>query len=292
MNVAQGDARGRRAGIARMLALVFAAWSLGTAGWFAVDDPSVIRWVVAALLAGLGTASLVLAPLHDRPWVRTAVVAGHCVMIPLTFVLTIVAGSNLLYVGMALSTAILVTLRPRFRRMRPPARKVWLTLHVGFSVGWLGAALAMVVLSVVGATTSDLALRHYAYAFMHVFDLTIVIPLVLLSIITGLVVSLGTQWGLVKHWWVTIKFGISLGIVATAAVWENFLVRGLAEETAANPALDAAGRDWQLAACMIAFVIALWTATTLSVVKPGGRTRWGRRELAPRRREPVPAPSA
>lgn len=84
--------------------------------------------------------------------------------------------------------------------LRPRTRKLWLTLHVGFSVGWLGAAMAMLVLAIVGARTSDLDLRHYAYEIMHVFDLAIVIPLVLLSLITGLVVSLGTKWGLVRHW--------------------------------------------------------------------------------------------
>ncbi|MGH8573007.1 MAG: hypothetical protein ACREX8_10600 [Gammaproteobacteria bacterium] len=265
----------------RALSIGFTGFAVTTAAWLGTGDSGAVRGSVAVFLAVLGAASLVLGLLYGRrPIARQILIGVHFPLIVILFVLSIVAGSSLLLLGVALSVVILAALRPRFRRMRPHARKFWLTLHVGFSVGWLGAGLGMVVLSLVGATTSDLALRHSSYELMHIFDLTLVIPLVLLSISTGLVVSLGTQWGLIKHWWVLIKFGISIGIVAVAAVWENFLVRGLATDTGIDPAVDAAGRDWQLAGCMLGFVIALWVATTLSVTKPGGRTRWGKRDRA------------
>ena len=82
--------------------------------------------------------------------------------------------------------------------------------------------MAMVVLSVTGLVTDDAALREHAYAFMHIFDLAIVIPLVLLSIITGLVVSMGTHWGLVKNWWVLAKFVGALGVLGFASLKEIF----------------------------------------------------------------------
>lgn len=123
-------------------------------------------------------------------------------------------------------------------------------------------------------------MRHNAYAIMHIFDLALVIPLVLLSILTGLVVSLGTHWGLIKNWWVLTKFILALGIVTMASVKENFWVRGLAEKTATSPAADLGGVDLKLAVCMVAFCAALWSATALSIYKPWGRTPWGERQLA------------
>jgi hypothetical protein len=39
------------------------------------------------------------------------------------------------------------------------------------------------------------ALRHEVYRIMHIFDLVLVIPIVLLSLLSGLVVSLFTKWG-------------------------------------------------------------------------------------------------
>lgn len=278
----------------RVLSIGFTGFALTTGAWLGVGEGSAVRVSAAVFLAVLGAASLVLGLRYGRrPISRQILIGMHSALVVVLFVLSIVVSSSLLLLGLVLSIATLVALHPRFPRLRPRARKVWLTLHVGFSVGWLGAGLGMVVLSLVGATTTDLALRHASYALMHIFDLTLVIPLVLLSIITGLVVSLGTQWGLIKHWWVLIKFGISLGIVAVAAAWENFLVRSLATDTGIAPAVAADGRGWQLAGCLLGFVIALWVATTLSVWKPGQRTRWGKRDLPARQtRARVPSGAA
>lgn len=112
---------------------------------------------------------------------------------------------------------------------------------------------------------------------MHLFDLTIVIPLVLLSIVTGLVVSFGTHWGLVRHWWILAKFALAVGIVTVASVWENYWVRGLVAKTAADRGAVLDGIDMRLAVCMVGFSVALWIATILSVYKPWGRTPWGQR---------------
>jgi hypothetical protein len=168
-------------------------------------------------------------------------------------------------------------LQPEFPKLSQRLRKVFLTLHVGFAVSWLGVSIAMLVLSVTGLVAEDLDLRHHAYNFMHIFDPAIVIPLVLLSIITGLVVSMGTHWGLVKTWWVLAKFVGALGILGFASLKENFWVRELAEKTAANRGADLGGVDLKLAVCIGVFCAALWTATILSIYKPWDRTPWGER---------------
>ncbi len=142
--------------------------------------------------------------------------------------------------------------------------------------GWFGMALAMSGLSVVGVL-NDGALAQSAWALMHLFDLALVIPLVLASIATGLVLSLWTPWGLVQHWWVLAKFVISVSIVAVAASWESFIVRALAEEP---PVLSAAQRHehaLQLMVCMLSFSVSLALATWLSTWKPNALTPWRRR---------------
>lgn len=170
-----------------------------------------------------------------------------------------------------------------FPKLSPALRKFWLTLHVGFSVSWLGMSAAMTGLSLIGLLTNDAALRQATYAIMHLFDLTLIIPLVLLSLITGLMVSLGTPWGLFHYWWVVVKLLISLGIVGFAAVQENFWVRGLAEQTARQPASNVHTVALALVICMVSFFVALWIATILSIYKPWGRTAWGERQHAQRK---------
>ncbi|MGH3984583.1 MAG: hypothetical protein ACRDST_18340 [Pseudonocardiaceae bacterium] len=239
-------------------------------------------FAVVACVAALGNVLLAVRLPAQPAGVRRVALWVSWWMIPVFIVFSVPAPPALL--GLASSAAVLAFLRPRFGRLRPRSRKLWLTLHVGFSVGWLGAAMAMLVLAIVGASTSDLLLRHHAYEIMHIFDLAIVIPLVLLALITGLVMSLGTKWGLVRYWWVLAKFVIALSIPLFAAVQESFWVREAVAGTRANPAVDLAGTDVRLWVCFIAFSLLLWTATALSSYKPWGHTWWYQRPL--RAREP------
>jgi hypothetical protein len=95
-----------------------------------------------------------------------------------------------------------------------------------------------------------------------------VLPLALGSLVTGVVLSLGTKWGLVKHRWVLVKFVLTvIAVVAT-----TFSLRAGLHE-AADGVVGAAGGDVFAAACVsLAFYV---FNTVLSVFKPWGRTRWG-----------------
>ncbi|WP_340682674.1 hypothetical protein LCL61_28945 [Amycolatopsis coloradensis] len=199
----------------------------------------------------------------------------HLLFIPVQFLFSFPGPLPL--AGMVFSAVILGLLRPTFPRLSPGKRKLWVMLHVGLSVSWLGIAISMVVLSTVGYATENAELRHGAYELMHIFDLFIVIPTMMLSIITGLVVSLGSKWGLAKHWWVLLKLVIALGIPAVAIV-ESQWVQELAERTL-DPAAEPGATGLTLMICMIVFSAALWTATYLSVFKPGGKTRWGKKNI-------------
>lgn len=161
----------------------------------------------------------------------------------------------------------------RRRQLRPAGRRLWLTLHVGFSVSWLGSSMIMLMLAIIGASTSDLALRKHTYAIMYIIDLSIVISLMVLSVTTGLVLSLGTRWGLVRHWWVLVKFVIAVSISVFAAVQENIWVGDAVAATEADPAVDLAGTDVRLWACFVVFSLLLWFTTALSSYKPWGKTR-------------------
>lgn len=236
-------------------------------------------------MGAIGYAAAVAVSLYGAATLsRRPLIGFHLAFIPLQFLFAF--PNPLPNLGMLLSVLILVGLRPRFPRLSPRARKVWLTLHVGISVGWLGLSLGMVTLALTGLLADTHTLRYGAYQIFHIFDLVIVIPSVLLTIITGLVVSLGTKWGLVKHRWVLTKFAISLVIPVVAGV-ESRWVAELITRTE-NPTAEPGALGGWLAAVVGCFAALLWTATILSIVKPWGRTRWGRKELTTRRRTPAP----
>ena len=236
------------------------------------SDFAVIRTMA---LAGYGVAVLlsVVAGLRWHRGGRRLAIGLHLALAPLQFLFSI--PDTLALAGMAFSVTILALSKPRFPRLAPRTRKVWLILHIGVSAGWLGVALTMTALAITGSVASSHSVRHGAYELLEIVDLAAAIPSMALSIITGLVISLGTKWGLVRWWWVITKFAISLTIPVLAGSLESSLADELALRTA-DPGGRPGGAGIALTACLAGFTVALWAATILSVLKPWPRTRWGR----------------
>jgi len=98
---------------------------------------------------------------------------------------------------------------------------------------------------------------------------------------TGVVQSLGTTWGLLRHYWVLIK--LVLTVVSTVVLLIHTRPVGLmAHESAA---MNLGGGDLvqarvQLIVAGAAAVVVLLLATVLSIYKPRGVTRYGLRRLA------------
>jgi hypothetical protein len=257
----------------------YAGYAVPAGLWLGSRDGLLVETgAVCSLLAG--AVSLLLALRFDRPATRRQVIGLHSALVPTQFVLSI--PSNLPLAGLLVSTVILVLIRPVFPRLRPKPRKFFLTLHVGFSVGWLGSTMVMTALAVVGLVTPDDGLRHHIYRIMHVLDLVVVIPVVVLSVLTGLVVSLFTHWGLARHWWVFTKFALSISIPVVAGI-QHFWISDLIARTAADPQATPDSLGVRLLVCFIGYAAVLWTSTVLSVYKPAGKTPWARAEKVERR---------
>jgi hypothetical protein len=181
---------------------------------------------------------------------------------------------------LVLLTGLLLTTHQSKRRMSRRRRKLVLTLHVGSSVGWLGAAIAMTVLLVAGLVTGNPALRHSAFTFMHVYDLAVMIPLGYLALITGVLLSVGTNWGLLKHWWIVVKLVLTVAVLVFAGVFTSGWVLEAVARTAEDPMADLGTLAVQLVANVVAFNVVFWTNTTVSVFKPWGLTPRGQHKLA------------
>lgn len=165
--------------------------------------------------------------------------------------------------------------------MTPQVRNLALTAHVTSSVGWLGAVGAFVALALVGLTSADSLLVRAAYLGMYVVGWYVIVPLCLASLVTGIVQSLGTTWGLFRHYWVLIK--LVLTVLATGLLLLHTKVIDRMAEIAARGALSPAehrGLRVQLVFDAGAAVIVLVVATALAVYKPRGMTRFGRRRRA------------
>jgi len=80
--------------------------------------------------------------------------------------------------------------------MAPGLRKFVLTVHLTSSVGWIGAVVAYLALGVSAVTSQDAQTVRAAWIAMEVTGWFVIVPLALAALLTGLVMSLGTPWGL------------------------------------------------------------------------------------------------
>jgi hypothetical protein len=168
--------------------------------------------------------------------------------------------------------------------LTPRLRKFALTAHVTSSVGWLGAVATFLALALGGLISDDAKIVHAAYLATDLITWFVIVPLAFASLLTGLVVSLGTEWGLFRHYWVFVKF--MLTILATVLLLLHTQPIGLLASAARETTLSGAdvGRlQIQLVADAIAALIALMVNVTLSVYKPRGLTAYGRRKLLEKR---------
>jgi hypothetical protein len=141
--------------------------------------------------------------------------------------------------------------------MSPGLRRGLLVVHVIASVGWLGAVIGFLVLAIAGLANLTL------YGAMALLAHRAIVPLCLVSLVTGVVQALGSPWGLVKHYWVVFKLAIS--VISTVILFAHL---HLIDRLAVNPDR---GLQVQLIVAPAAAIVALTIATVLAIFKPRGR---------------------
>lgn len=157
-------------------------------------------------------------------------------------------------------------------------RKFALTAHVTASVGWLGAVAGFLALAVAGLTSHDVQMVRAAYLATESITWSVIVPLALASLLTGLVVSLGTPWGLFRHYWVLVKFMLTM--LATVLLLLHTRPIGTLAAAARESgwsSVDVGRLQIQLVGDASAALFALLVNVTLSIYKPSGMTAYGRR---------------
>ena len=94
--------------------------------------------------------------------------------------------------------------------MSPGAQKLLLTVHVSSSVGWLGSVAAFLVLGMAGLTSRDAATVRGSYVAMNLIGEFAIVPLSVAALFSGLLQAFGTHWGLFRHYWVLVKFTLTI----------------------------------------------------------------------------------
>jgi hypothetical protein len=172
--------------------------------------------------------------------------------------------------------------------MTPRLRRFALTAHITSTIGWLGAVVVFLALAVIGLTSQDAQTVRGAYLVMDPAARLVLVPLAFASLLTGLIQSLGTVWGLFRHYWVLFKLLIT--VVATVVLLTYMdTFRSMAHLAADQGADLGAVRNASPMLHAALALLVLLVATALAVYKPRGMTSYGRRQQHKQRRR---APAA
>jgi len=169
----------------------------------------------------------------------------------------------------------------RPRRLSPRLRKALVAAHVLVAVGWFGVVLAKLVLEVVALTTQNQETARAGYVFVAALDRAAFPPAAIATIITGVVLSVGTAWGLFKHWWIVVKLLLTVAVIITGAAFVGAWTQQaltladpatLAVADATSVATLRTASLWLIGAAVI-HLLMLGAATVISVFKPWGQIR-------------------
>lgn len=176
--------------------------------------------------------------------------------------------------------------------MSPGLRKFALATHLAFSVGWIGAVGAYLALSLAARNSRDAQGVRAAWIAMDVTGWYVIVPMAFVTLVTGLVMALGTKWGLFRHYWVLFSFALT--ILATVVLLLHMpdvtALADLARE--AEVAGLEGGRGHVLSRLSEGDLlhpglglVVLLVVQVMNVFKPRGMTRYGWRRQQREREE-------
>jgi hypothetical protein len=160
--------------------------------------------------------------------------------------------------------------------MTPRLRKLALSVHLTFSIGWIGAVFVYLALGLGAATSEDVQTVRAAWAAMEITGWYVIVPLALASLLTGLVMALGTKWGLFRHYWVLISFALT--VLATVVLLLHMpTVSSMADvaQEAEGATLEGLGGDLLHPGVGLGILLVV---QVLNLYKPTGMTRYGWRK--------------
>ena len=156
----------------------------------------------------------------------------------------------------------------------PALRKLTFTTHVTSSVGWLGAVIAFLALAFIGLTSPDERTVRGAYLVMAPAAWFVLVPLAHASLLSGILLSLGTAWGLLRHYWVLLKLLITAFSTVILMIYMGTFrqMAGIAADPVVE--LGVVRNPSPMVHAILALVL-LTIATVLAIYKPFGMTPYG-----------------
>lgn len=164
---------------------------------------------------------------------------------------------------------------PRTFRLGRRTRRAVLVTHIVSASAWIGIDVAAAILTVTSLATGDPQTQAVAYQALGIVAVWPMFVAGLACLASGLVLGLGTKFGLLRYWWVAVKLCVNIVLSTLILV---ALRPGIDELSAYGSTVLAGGTPDPTDTGQMMFppsvsLVALTIAVTLSVFKPWGRIR-------------------
>jgi len=151
-------------------------------------------------------------------------------------------------------------------------RKATLVVHIVSAGAWIGIDVIVAVLVFAGWFAGDVGVRSLAYQALAAFVVWPMLTSGLVCLVSGLLLGLGTKWGLLRYWWVAVKLALNLVLCTLIVV---VLQPGMDEVGGYGRALLTGSPDSSAVSTLFfppaVSLTTLALATVLAVYKPWGR---------------------
>jgi uncharacterized membrane protein len=146
--------------------------------------------------------------------------------------------------------------------------------HIVAAGTWIGIDVVLATLVFTAWATGDVQTKAVCYQALELFAIWPLTTAGVVSLVTGVVLGLGTKYGLVRYWWVAVKLATNLVLTTLVLLVLRPGVEGVAEYGRRLAAHRPGDADVGfLIYPAVVSLSALLAAVVLSVFKPWGRIR-------------------
>ena len=155
-------------------------------------------------------------------------------------------------------------------------RRFVLAVHLTCSVGWIGGVLGYLGLGIAAVGAGNAQTVQAAWIAMEIIGWYVLVPLAIGSLLTGLLMALGTKWGLFRYYWVLAAFILTtLATIVLLLHMPDVSAIANAVRTAQPDEVNDYGGDLVHAGLALALLLAI---QVLNLYKPPGVTPYGWRK--------------
>lgn len=155
-------------------------------------------------------------------------------------------------------------------------KQLIIVIHVLSVVCWLGGAMVMLLLGTYMLKAENGEQLYYTLDNMHLIDVVLIRYTALVALLTGILLSVWTNWGLFKHYWILIKLILTVALIGFGIEYmgdwlSQIVCIGKQERFLALSDAAFLNASYSLIGGAIANIVSLIFMTAISYFKPFGK---------------------